>query len=311
MSFKDLRLWMVALTAMAVSINGISQSKGKITRKDYPKEIGQEPQNIEVSYVAWACACPNWLPKSVSNQPGFDTTDNSNDCIFLEAAEGAEKIPLVFHTGGRGTSIKLTGSYYTDKGISRDYIQPTSEIPAHSKVFRYTYFEPLGFPSMEFQELSFSNLQELLDFGSYRKVKAYYEEASREIPIALEISMLDLAMDGKDFFLFNLLGREYPLSRLINEDAVSPENVLNWALFYAAYERRKESISTFESGFKRFSDSALLYHGMGKMYAAAENHQWAYEAYTKAIQLAKAQNDPALKTYQADLKNLKKELGIE
>lgn len=37
-------------------------SKHNIMFWDYPKNLSDKIETIEVSYIAWACACANWLP---------------------------------------------------------------------------------------------------------------------------------------------------------------------------------------------------------------------------------------------------------
>lgn len=312
MNFKDLRLLAVLFLGLSWALTGIAQNKkGKIKTEDFPTELSTQEETIEVSYVAWACACPNWLPTTVSNQPGYDTTDYAQDCVFLESADGKSEIPTELHKGGKGQSMRLIGNYYVDAGISRDYEQPTSEIPAYAKVFRYTSFESISTTPAASAALSFATLDELLEFGSYRSVKAHYAKAKKEVPEPLELSMLDLALKGKNFFLFNLLGRELPLSEMIAQADIQPAKIVEWASFYAENERRKEAISTFESGFQRFPSSPMLYHAMGKMYAEAKDHQWAYEAYSKAIELATEQKNPDVTAYKSDLKALKTSLGVK
>ena len=116
-------------------------SEGRITKEDYPDNLKKRIDTIEVTYVAWACACANWLPTEFLEDPNYSSTDNADDCIYIEASNEKLKLPEEFELGGYNNRIRLIGSYYKEKGISRDYIQPTSQKPEKGKVFRYTEIE--------------------------------------------------------------------------------------------------------------------------------------------------------------------------
>lgn len=123
--------------------------EGPITLFDYPNKIETKIDTIEVSYTMWACACPNWIETNYQTQNSYISTNRLEDsCFFIEASKETKKLPEKYHTtylNGKSFSIKLVGSFYKDKGISRDYIKPTSQKPEHAKVFRYTKFEILEF----------------------------------------------------------------------------------------------------------------------------------------------------------------------
>lgn len=114
---------------------GIIGDKRMITWLDYPKELENKIDTIEVTYIAWACACANWLPTTFLNDPNYYENDYSKDCIFLEADKKELVIPDEYHLGGNDNQIKLIGTFYKDQGISRGYIKPTSEKPDKAKVF--------------------------------------------------------------------------------------------------------------------------------------------------------------------------------
>lgn len=115
---------------------------GPITIFDYPNNIEKEIDTIEVTYIAWACACPNWVGADYIPENNLE-----NLCFFIEAEKESNKLPEKYHTSflnEKRMRIKLIGSFYKDKGISRDYIKSTSEKPEHARVFRYTKFEVLN-----------------------------------------------------------------------------------------------------------------------------------------------------------------------
>jgi len=117
-------------------------NEGAITFLDYPNKIETKIDTIEVSYISWACACPNWIEVDYfEKNPTYKNTDYSKDCFFIEAKKGTIKLPEKHHTTYNEVKIKLIGSFYAENGISRDYIKPTSQKPEHSRVFRYSDFE--------------------------------------------------------------------------------------------------------------------------------------------------------------------------
>jgi len=117
-----------------------NKEEGAITFLDYPKNLSTKIETIEVTYIDWACACANWLPTTYLENPSYDTTENASDCIFLEAENNNAKINDIDLVNG-ANSFRLSGSYYEEQGISRDYKKATSQKPEKAKVFRYTKAE--------------------------------------------------------------------------------------------------------------------------------------------------------------------------
>jgi hypothetical protein len=129
------------IVIIVLSKKTFNEEKGKITSLDYPTKLSKKRDTIEVTYIAWACACANWLPTHHLENPNYDTTENADDCIFLEADVGRLVIPDEFRNGCCGNKIRLIGNFYLDEGISRDYEKPTSQKPEKGKVFRYSEIE--------------------------------------------------------------------------------------------------------------------------------------------------------------------------
>lgn len=129
-------LIVVILIITLRGINIFDKKEGRITFLDYPKNLSKKTETIELGYIDWACACANWLPKT--NSETLDDTEIVDNCIFIEADNKAVKIS---EENKKGHIIKLTGSFYKDEGISRDYVKQTSEKPKPAKVFKYTKAE--------------------------------------------------------------------------------------------------------------------------------------------------------------------------
>lgn len=117
-----------------------NKEEGKITFLDYPNKLSTKVEIIEVIYIDWACACANWLPTNYTENPNYEITENASDCIFLEADNDTIKITEIYKKGKQNL-FRLSGKYYQDRGISRDYKKTTSEKPKRAKVFRYTKAE--------------------------------------------------------------------------------------------------------------------------------------------------------------------------
>ena len=117
-------------------------NEGPITYFDYPNNIDDNIDTIEVEYISWACACANWVDYSYLISNSYISEDKlAENCFFIEAEKDSIRIPDSYFADTNNYRIQLIGSYYKDKGISRDYIKPTSEKPEHARVFRYSQFK--------------------------------------------------------------------------------------------------------------------------------------------------------------------------
>ncbi len=132
---------LILLLSILISNCGIIETQEKITSKDFPTKLSEQVDTIEVSYIEWACACANWLPTNYLDDPNYDASINSANCIFIEAEKEELKIPDEYPLGRTENRLQLIGRYYLDKGISRDYKQPIPQKPDYAKVFRYSKAE--------------------------------------------------------------------------------------------------------------------------------------------------------------------------
>ena len=129
-------LLFAVLAAIALQI--FDTQEGQITFLDHPKNLSNNTETIELKYIDWGCACANWLPTATAN--ALDNAQMANNCIFIEAQNQNVKI---LEKDKKNSTVKLTGRFYKDKGISRDYIKQTSEKPKPAKVFKYTAVQVL------------------------------------------------------------------------------------------------------------------------------------------------------------------------
>lgn len=106
---------------------------------DHPRKLSDKIESIEVSYVQWACDCPNWLPANTLKE---DEEITEEHCIFIEPAPNAPEIPEKFWKLDLSEQkLRLTGSFYKRKGIPKGYAMETEVKPQKAKVFRYTELE--------------------------------------------------------------------------------------------------------------------------------------------------------------------------
>ena len=130
------------IISVTLSNCNIPQTEGQIGKSDYPKELNSKIDTIEVKYIAWACACANWLPNKYFDIDNDKLSENAeNYCIFLESEKEDLKIPDEYCYSDNNNRIRLIGNYYKDKGVSKDYMQSTSQKPDKAKVFKYSEIE--------------------------------------------------------------------------------------------------------------------------------------------------------------------------
>ncbi|NII28751.1 lipoprotein [Pseudoflavitalea sp. X16] len=109
---------------------------------DQPTKLSGKIETIEVAHINWACDCADFIEtKYFRNNPDYETKEE--DCIFIEPANPKLKIPEDYYTKGYfDNNLKLTGQFYTDKGISDSYESKVSKSSAKkAKVFRYDSYK--------------------------------------------------------------------------------------------------------------------------------------------------------------------------
>ncbi len=100
---------------------------------DTPNTLSGKQDTIEVTYIAWACDCSNW--KIIGEAIPEDSLEHYT--IFIEAAPGVKEFEdMELPNNCWPHQLRLTGQFYTDKGISRD-VNFTHDKPAYARVFRY------------------------------------------------------------------------------------------------------------------------------------------------------------------------------
>lgn len=111
-------------------------NESEVLEPEHAADLHSKIDTLEVKYMNWACACANWLPTTYLEDSNYNASENTSDCIYIEASEDKMKLPEDLKAGN--ITLQVIGSFYKEKGVSKDYIQPTSEKPEEARVFRYT-----------------------------------------------------------------------------------------------------------------------------------------------------------------------------
>ena len=93
-------------------------------------------QQLQLEYVAWGCACANWI--TPADREKFENKGLAEKCIFIEPAGKNLMNPEEDSTFNIGKqSIIVTGQFYQRKDYPQGMIQ-TEEQLDKARVFRYT-----------------------------------------------------------------------------------------------------------------------------------------------------------------------------
>ncbi len=131
-------LFIGLLIGLAFTINYLRSTP---TIFDRPSNLNEKIETIEVLYMNWACDCPNFIEtKYYKNKPDYEVKEK--DCIFIEPANSALKVPDSFYSNDHfEKKLRLTGQFYQTEGIPKTYEQKTPEKPERAKVFHYSKLE--------------------------------------------------------------------------------------------------------------------------------------------------------------------------
>lgn len=104
---------------------------------DYSHSLSTQEEIIEVSLIQWACDCAEW--KVLGEDIPVDSLEHYS--IFIESAHAGKRIELAeLDNNCWPVKLKLTGRFFLDNGISRDY-EVMFEKPRKARVFQYQSFE--------------------------------------------------------------------------------------------------------------------------------------------------------------------------
>ncbi|MFK7947997.1 MAG: hypothetical protein AB8G11_10420 [Saprospiraceae bacterium] len=160
----------ILFLVLLISACNPKEIQEKLTEINYPTELSTQIDTLELAYIAWACACPNWLPTEFLDSMDIVSAKTEDYCIFLESVTPKLKIPNVYMMGCCENKIRVIGSFYKEKGYSRDYQSPTSQTPQVAKVFRFTDIEVIKPYTIQHPSKPLETIVIEED------MKAYYEE---------------------------------------------------------------------------------------------------------------------------------------
>ncbi len=112
-----------------------------VTPLDRPHFLSSKKESIDVTYVSFLCDCANFVEiKNYKTNPISEPDEN--DYIYIEPATADLAVNTFFYDTGRHYyNLRLTGSYYIDKGIPATYTYTDPFKPALARVFRYERIE--------------------------------------------------------------------------------------------------------------------------------------------------------------------------
>lgn len=107
---------------------------------DSTNVLEQSIHTLELEFILWGCACPNWISKAERIECENNDSKRIIDyCIFIEPADVSLKEPdSTFQFGEE--NILVTGSFYVKKDYSKGTVEQEEPLPK-ARVFRFTKIE--------------------------------------------------------------------------------------------------------------------------------------------------------------------------
>ncbi len=100
---------------------------------DTANVLSGKTEELVLQYIAWGCACANWV--TPHDLKLFEGDELAQHCIFIEAADSSVLLPQNFDPFKQ--RIKVAGRFYVRPGFPQGYYE--SEEPVEkARVFRYT-----------------------------------------------------------------------------------------------------------------------------------------------------------------------------
>jgi len=105
-------------------------------------KLEEKEQVLELEYIAWACACANWV--TTEDRERYENDENSGDALsnltfFIEEANKSLILPDTL--GYANDIIRFTGRFYKKKGFPKGVRTEPEEHLEKAKIFRYTKYE--------------------------------------------------------------------------------------------------------------------------------------------------------------------------
>jgi hypothetical protein len=148
---KILSIILIFLTQISCGQTEI-KTKGENIQKKYDQVISDPKnkltdkiENLEIEYVVFGCACPNWI--RTQDNYNSDTTKNFKELYFyIEPAEKSIELPIYFDAFRH--QLKITGQFYENEDYPQGTIEMEEKMPK-AKVFRYSKIEIINKPNFD------------------------------------------------------------------------------------------------------------------------------------------------------------------
>ncbi|MFC1593459.1 alpha/beta hydrolase-fold protein [Candidatus Neomarinimicrobiota bacterium] len=102
------------------------------------------------------------------------------------------------------------------------------------------------------------------------------------------------------------------LSKKYGFTIIAPEQMINdLGYLYLRQQKVKEAINVLKYNIKAYPESANVYDSLGDGYKANNQLKLARKNYQKAVELAKANSDPSLGAFQANLEEIEKRINSQ
>ncbi|OJJ23934.1 hypothetical protein BKI52_06175 [marine bacterium AO1-C] len=178
------------------------------------------------------------------------------------------------------------------------YSTPTRTM--HEGLFRYF---------KDYNPLRFYTLADLKKFGGLEEVSKYYQKRGKRYDLPTGIHkqtvhfLLLSALKENNITQFEAFDRRFK-GHIANKTRALWFN--RFGRFYLKHSNQTRALEVFQTGLKKFPNSALLYNGLGDIYLKKGDTKVAEKHYQKAVELAKKNEDSRLKQYQANLEKVRK-----
>ena len=136
-------LFCLTIVSCGQTKNEQQKPKQKIEHKyhkvisDSTNRLSGKIENIEVKYIVWGCACPQWI-KTKDLEIKDTTVEFFDKHFYIEPVDNTLKYPIYFDLFRH--NIMLQGQFYQRKDYPQGTIELEEPMPK-AKVFRYTKIE--------------------------------------------------------------------------------------------------------------------------------------------------------------------------
>ncbi len=141
----NLKLLLIGLILVSCESNTSMESINKIELPTVNRELEEDEIQIEASYIAWGCACANWMTREsqiemneINENGGAYDCQSLGTCFNIEKANKNLPYPdSLWDENGKIQFVRFTGRFYKEHQPCPGH----DDVVLHAKTFRYTSFE--------------------------------------------------------------------------------------------------------------------------------------------------------------------------